>query len=125
MTRLTNASNYHACRQGRKVLPRVRELLQVKGVYLSNGGIIPELTELQRHFSNYCVVVYSELRRCNIMLYNQVAAQLRINLQRDEGHFHVIKNLTRAKAKHSIQAYGASDTRLTCHVVVHPVRVRK
>ena len=58
VARLTNDPNYKAYIQGRKILPKVRELLEVTGVDLSNGGGIPELTAFQRHFSQYKIVVY-------------------------------------------------------------------
>jgi hypothetical protein len=42
MAKVTNDPNYKAYIQGRKILPKVRELLQASGVDLSRGGGIPE-----------------------------------------------------------------------------------
>ena len=62
VARLANDPNYKAYRQGRKILPKVRELLQASGVDLGRGGGIPELQAFQRHLSQYRIVVYSGLR---------------------------------------------------------------
>jgi hypothetical protein len=97
VAKLTNDPNYKAYRQGRKVLPNVRELLQATGVDLCRGGI-PELQAFQRHLSQYRIVVYSGLR-CDIMFNGQVATSHRINLLYDGQHYHVITNLTAAMAK--------------------------
>jgi hypothetical protein len=44
MAKLTNDPNYIQYRMGRKkIMPKVRELLQAAGVDLSRGGGIPEL----------------------------------------------------------------------------------
>jgi hypothetical protein len=39
VARLTNDPNHTTYRKGRKILPKVRELLEVTGVDLSNGGL--------------------------------------------------------------------------------------
>jgi hypothetical protein len=59
--KVTNDPNYKAYRQRRKILPKLRELLQASGVDLSRGGGIPELQAFQRHLSQYMIVVYSGL----------------------------------------------------------------
>jgi hypothetical protein len=62
---LTDDPHYNSCRRGRKILPKVRELLQATGVDLNRGGEIPELQAFQRHLSQYRIVVYSDLRSCS------------------------------------------------------------
>ena len=99
ISRVMNDPNYKAYRQGRKILPKVRELLQASGVDLSRGGGIPELQAFQRHLSQYRIVVYSGLQCDNIMFDGQVATPQRINLLYDDQHYHVITNLTAAMAK--------------------------
>ena len=94
VARLTNDPNYKAYIQGRKILPKVRELLEVTGVDLINGGDLPELTAFQRHFSQYKIVVYSGLTCDSIMYEDQVTSHLRINLMYDGEHYNVITNLT-------------------------------
>jgi hypothetical protein len=84
VARVTNDPNYKAYRQGRKILPKVRELLQASGVDLSRGGGIPELQAFQRHLSQYRIVVYSGLRCDSIMFDGQVATPQRINLLYDD-----------------------------------------
>jgi hypothetical protein len=59
MAKVTNDQDYLAYRKGRKILPKVRELMHASGVDLSKGGGIPELKAFQRHLSQYRIVVYS------------------------------------------------------------------
>jgi len=99
VAKVTKDPGYKAYRQGRKILPKVRELLQVSGVDISRGGWIPELQAFQRHLSQYRIVVYSGLRCDSIMFDGQVATPQRINLLYDDDHYHVITNLTAAMAK--------------------------
>jgi hypothetical protein len=59
VAKLTNDPNYKQYRMGRKkILPKVRELLQASGVDLSRGGGIPELRAFQSYLSQYRIVVY-------------------------------------------------------------------
>jgi len=60
--RLTNYPDYKVYRQGRKILPKVNELLQASGVDLSREGGSPELQAFQRHLPEFRIVVYSGLR---------------------------------------------------------------
>jgi hypothetical protein len=99
VARLTNDPNYTAYRKGRKILPKVRELLEVTGVDLINGGGMPELTAFQRHFSQYKIVVYSGLTCDSIMYEGQVTSHLRINLMYDGEDYNVITNLTGAMTR--------------------------
>ena len=89
IAKTTNNPDY----QGRKILPKVRELLQASDVHLSREGI-PELQAFQRHLSVYRIVVYSGLRCDSITFDGQVASPEKINLLYDDGHYHVITNLT-------------------------------
>jgi hypothetical protein len=100
VARVTNDPNYIQYRMGRKkILPKVRELLQAAVVDLSRGGGIPELQAFQRHLSEYRIVVYSGLQCESIMFDGQVATAQRINLVYDGQHYHVITNLTAAMAE--------------------------
>jgi hypothetical protein len=97
VARVTNGPSYQAYRLGRKILPKVRELLQVAVVDLSRGGVIPELQVFQRHLS-YRIVVHSGLRCDSITFDGQVTTSQRISLLYDGLHYHVITNLTAAMA---------------------------
>lgn len=97
----TNDPDYQAYSKGRKILRKVRELLQATGVDLSRGAI-PEIEALQRHLSEYRIVVYSGLRCDSIMFDGQVATPWRINLLYDGQHYHVITNVTAAMAKRQV-----------------------
>jgi len=57
-----NDSDYKAYKKGRKILPKVHELLQAWGGNLSREGGIPELQAFQRHLPVYRSVVHSSLR---------------------------------------------------------------
>jgi hypothetical protein len=49
IARVRKDPDYQAYRHGRKILPKVRELLQATGVDLSRGGGILELQAFQHH----------------------------------------------------------------------------
>jgi hypothetical protein len=95
--KVTNDRVYKTYVQGRKILPKVYELLRVTGIDLSRGGGIPELRIFQHHLLDYRIVVYSG-QRCDIIFDGQVATPRGINLS-DWQHYHVITNLTAAMAK--------------------------
>ena len=59
IAKLTNDSNYKAYRQGRKVYPKVDQLLATTGISLDNGGGNTELERFQDHFRQYKIVVYT------------------------------------------------------------------
>jgi hypothetical protein len=99
IARLRNDPYYQAYRHGRKILPKVRELLQAKGFDLSTEGGMLGLQAFQHHLSQYRIVVYSGPRCDNIMFDGQVATPQRINLLYDDRHYLVITNLTAAMAK--------------------------
>jgi hypothetical protein len=99
VVKVTNDPHYKAYIQGRKILPKVRELLRVTGIDLGRRGGIPELEAFQQHFSQCRKVVYSGLRCDNIMFDGQIATPQRINLLYGGQHYHVITNLTPAMAK--------------------------
>ena len=103
VARVKNDPNYEAYRKGRKkILLKVRELLQAAGFDLSLCAGIPEHTVFQRYLLQYRIVVYSGLRCDNIMFDGQVAKPQRINLLYDWAHYHVITNRMTAMAKRYI-----------------------
>ena len=55
--RATKDPNYKAYTMGRKIYPRVDQLLSATGISLDNGGRIPELERFQDHFRHYKIVV--------------------------------------------------------------------
>ena len=101
VARATKDPNYAAYRKGRKIYPRVDQLLAATGINLDNGGGIPELERFQDHFRHYKIVVYTGLNCDDIMFEGRVDAVERLNLLYDEvtRHYHVIGNLTAAMAK--------------------------
>jgi hypothetical protein len=100
--KLTNGPNDKAYRQGRKIGPKVQELLATTGINLDNGGGIPELNRFQERFQEYKVVVYSGLH-CNEIVYEARAESCKLlNLRYVNLHYHVIVNLTEAIAKRYI-----------------------
>ena len=101
VARATKDPNYKAYTMGRKIYPRVDQLLVTTGINLDNGGGIPELERFQEHFRHYKIVVYTGLNCDDIMFEGRVDAVERLNLLYDEvtRHYHVIGNLTAAMAK--------------------------
>ena len=98
VAKLANDADYEAYRKGRKILPKVRELLQASGVDLSRGGF-PELHAFNRNLSEYRVMGYWGLRCNSIIFDGQVATPHRTNLLYDDQHYDVITNLTEVMAK--------------------------
>jgi hypothetical protein len=98
---LTQDPNYISYRKGRKIKPKVDELIAASGVNLSNDGGIPELKILQNYLAYYRIVVYSGLRCENVIFDGHTDSNKRLNLLYDfkTNHFNVIVNLTGAMAK--------------------------
>jgi len=61
IAKLTNDPDYKAFRQGYKIRPVVDHLLATTGIYLTNGGGIPELMQFQEHYKEYRIVVFAGL----------------------------------------------------------------
>ena len=61
IAKLTNDPNYKAYIQGRKIYPKVDQLLAATGISLANGRGIPELERFQDDFRQYKIVVYTGL----------------------------------------------------------------
>jgi len=101
IARLENDSNYKSYRDGWKIRPVVRNLLETTGIDLTNGAGLPELVKFQEHFREYKIVVYEGLSCDNIMFEGHVESNKRLNLLYDDvdRHYHAIKNLTGAMAK--------------------------
>jgi len=101
IAKVENYPNYKAFRQGRKLRPVVRNLLDTAGIDWSGGGRIPELIKFQEHFRDFKITVYQGLTCEDIMFEGQVDSSKRINLLNDnvERHYHVIVNITGAMAK--------------------------
>ena len=105
IARLNNDPNYKSYRQGNKIRPLVKELLDASGIDLKNGAGIPELIRFQEHFRReYKFMVYAGLLCDSVMFQGQCESDRRINLLFDEGtkHYHVIANLNGAMAKRYI-----------------------
>ena len=101
IAKLTNNPNYKACIKGRKIYPKVAQLLATTGISLDNGGGNPELERFENHFRQYKVLVYTGLNCDEIMYEGRVETSEGLNLLYDEviRHYHVIGNLTAAIAK--------------------------
>jgi hypothetical protein len=101
IAKVTNDPNYKVYRQGWKIFPVVQNLLETTGIYLDNGGDIPELIRFQEHFKEYRIVVYEGLDCDHIIFDDQNEAPKRQNLLYDgvTRHYHVINNLTGAMVK--------------------------
>ena len=84
VARATKDPNYKAYMMGRKIYPRVDQLLATTGISLDNGGGIPELERLQDHFRHYKMVVYTWLNCDDIIFEGRVDAVERLNLLYDE-----------------------------------------
>ena len=61
IAKLTNDPDYKAYRKGRKIYPKVDQLLETTGISLDNGVGIPELIRFQDYFRQYKIVVYTGL----------------------------------------------------------------
>jgi len=51
-----NDPNYKSYRDGRKLGPAVRQLLESTGISLDQGGGIGELTQFQEYFKEYQII---------------------------------------------------------------------
>ena len=100
IAKVTKDPNYKAYMQGRKIYPKVDQLLAAKDISLDNEGGIPEFERFQDHFRHYKFIVYTGLKCDEIMFEGSVEATERLNLLYDEvtRHYHVIGNLTAAMA---------------------------
>jgi len=56
IARVENDSNYKSYRDGWKICPGVRNLLETTGIDLTNGAGLPELVKFQEHFREYKIV---------------------------------------------------------------------
>ena len=80
IAKVTKDPNYKAYMQGRKLYPRVDQLLAATGISLDNCGGIPELEGFQDQFRHYKIVVYTGLNCDEIMYEGRVEASERLNL---------------------------------------------
>ena len=67
VAKATKDPNYKAYIQGRKIYPRVDQLLEATGIRHDNGGGINELERFQDHLRHYKIVVYTGLNCDEIM----------------------------------------------------------
>ena len=117
---LTKDPNYKAYIQGRKIYPKVDQLLAATGISLGNGGGIPELERFQDHFRHCEIFVYTGLNCDEIMFEGRVEATESLRLLYDEvtRRYHVVRNLTTAMARRYVcKARGKgcrSDVSHTC-----------
>ena len=117
IARVKNDSNYKSYRDGWKIRPVVRNLLETKGIDLTNGAGLPKIAKFQEHFREYKIVVYQGLS-CDNMFAGHVESNKRLNLLYDdvERHYHVITNLTGDMAKKYVcKACGKSCRSDTAH----------
>ena len=75
-----NYSSNKSYRNGWKIRPVVRNLIEMIGIDLSNGVGIPELVRLQENFRDYKILVYEDLSCDNIIFEGQVESSKRLNL---------------------------------------------
>ena len=59
--KVTNHPNCKVYRKGRKIYPKVDQLLAATGISLDNSGGIPEFERFQDHFQQYKIVMYPGL----------------------------------------------------------------
>ena len=133
IAKLTNDPYYRAYRMGRKIYPKVSQLLETTGISLDNGREIPDLECFQDHFRQYKIVVYAVLNCDEIMFEGRVETSERLNLLYDEvTQHHVIGNLRAAVAKRYVfKACGKWSShyvthtcdQLCSHCMVSPPRV--
>jgi len=57
IARVENDSNHKSYRDGWKIRPVVRNLLETTGIHVTNGAGLPELAKFQEHFREYKIVV--------------------------------------------------------------------
>ena len=65
-------ANYISYRNGNKIRPIVRTLIQENGIDLSGDAWIPELVNFQEHFRDYKITLYQGLACEDIMFKGQV-----------------------------------------------------
>ena len=101
IAKVTKDPNYKSYMQGRKIYPKVDQLLAATGISLDNCGGIPELERFHDRFRHYKIVVYTGLKCDEILFEGLLETAERLNLLYDEGtrHYHVIGNLTAAMAR--------------------------
>jgi len=68
IARFKDGPNYKSYRQGNKIRPVVRQLLETTGIDLNNFVGIAEVNRFEEHFQEYKIVVYSGLN-CNSIMY--------------------------------------------------------
>jgi len=78
----------------------VTDLIETTGIDLVSGVGNAELARYKEHFREYKIVVYQDLSFDNMMFQGQLESTKRQNAIYDdvEWHYHMIKNLTGAKA---------------------------
>ena len=79
IAKLTNYTNYAAYCKGRKIYPKVKQVLATTGISLDIGGGIPELECFQDHFRHYKILVYSGLNCDEIMFEGRFESAERLN----------------------------------------------
>ena len=98
---LEKVPNYDSYRRERRILPVVSHLLQTTGIDLTNGGGIRELTPFQEYYEGYRIVVYGGLN-CEDMIFdgvNESEKKIYLLYVEKTRHYHLITNVTSAKAK--------------------------
>lgn len=83
IAKLNNDPNYESYCPGNSIHLVVRQLLEMVGIYPTNGAGIPELTIFQEHFHDYKTVVYDGLKCDSIMFEGQVESSKRLHVLYD------------------------------------------
>jgi len=115
-----NDANYKSHRDGWKIRPVVRNVLEKTGIDLSIGARIPELVRYQERFREYKIFVHEGLSSDNIMFEGLVESAKRLNLLYDDVkmHYHVITNLTAAWQNSKSVKRVAKDAQVTLRTFV-------
>ena len=84
IARLSKYPNYNSYRNGCKIRPEVKHLLQTTGIDLQNGDGVHEIQQFQDHFSEYKIDVYGGLNCEDIIFEGRVISEKRFNLLYDD-----------------------------------------
>jgi alpha-glucuronidase len=118
IAKITYDPNYNSYSRGCKIHAVVHNLLATKGIDLRNGWGFPELEQVQDHFKQYKIVVYTGLNCDSIMFEGKVETSDSINLLYDDitCHYHVIGSLTGAMVNNLCVKHVSKDVVEKSHI---------